>query len=441
MEKADRYCEQIINGSEGSDREPPGKEECMAEAQNRLLNGRALDLTDAQGFVCGRMLAAYGVDVIKIEQPGGDLSRLKAPYIGESVDPDKSIYWNTFNADKRDVTLDLTKEEGRRIFLDMVKSADYVIESYAPGYLESVGLGYSALKEVNPKIVLTSITPFGQNTTRKNWRGGELICSALGATMDNIGDPDRAPLLEPADTNTYYANICAVTASIMAHYHATITGEGDHVDVSIEECAANRNPQGQLSWSFNQKLIGRLGPFNKFGSAKVRTIWECKDGFVNWTMFAGPMGAKPNEALSNWMTEDGLYNPLAEITYWPDFDLSALSEEKLRSWEDAMAVFFKGHTKEEFRIEGAKRRLAATVLDGPDDRYKNHHLAARFFWEDIDCPELGDKKIALGRYFVQANDVDTYVHAKAPFAGQDNEEIFGREFGLDCEALRERGVI
>jgi len=413
----------------------------MNQQSQRLIEGRALDLTGAQGFVCGKMMANYGVDVIKIEPPGGDPSRKKAPYIGGVADPDKSIYWQAFNTDKRGITLDLESETGQKIFLSLVETADFVIESFEPGYLDRLGIGYQDMKKVNPAIVVTSITPFGQKTSRSHYRGGELICSALGATMDNIGDPDRAPLLEPADTNTFYANACALAGTMFANYSRNITGIGEHVDISIEECAANRNPQGQLSWSFNQKLIKRMGPFSKYGAAKVRTIWACKDGFVNWTMFAGPMGAKANEALSKWMTEDGLDNPLSEITDWPTFDLSAVGEEKLARWEAAMAEFFKGHTKEEFRIEGTKRRLAATVLDMPDDLYRNEQLNARGFWKNLEYPEWDNTVVPVANFFMRSSIVNTDTNHRAPHVGEHNEEILHKELGLDLDPLQACGVI
>lgn len=394
-----------------------------------MFGFRALDLTNAQGYVCGKLLANLGVDVIKIERPGGDPDRWRAPYIDGETNPEKSIYWNSFNADKRGITLNLECDEGKELFLQLVKTADFVLESFEPGYMDKLGIGYAKMSEINPRIILTSITPFGQTGSHSHFRGGELICSAMGATMDNIGDPDRAPLLEPADTNTFYANCLALTGTMVAHYARECSGEGQQVDVSIEEAAANRNPQGQVAWAFNRKLIKRMGPFSKYGSAKVRTIWECKDGFVNWTMFAGALGFKANSALCKWMNEDGLENPLNVVEDWKNFDMSAVSAEEMAYWETCMARFFKKHTKEEFRTEGSRRKLAATVLDCPDDLWQNEHLRVREYWKDVEVPGC-DKALPMTNFFLLSSETENYTHTHAPRIGEHNEEIYQTELAL-----------
>jgi crotonobetainyl-CoA:carnitine CoA-transferase CaiB-like acyl-CoA transferase len=127
-----------------------------------LLSGcRALDLTDEKGFSCGKILAAIGVDVIKVERPGGDPSRGIPPFYENVPGPEKSLYWRAFNTDKRGITLNIETKEGQRLFKKLVEKADFVIESFAPGYLESLGLGYEALHLVNPRIIVASVTPFG----------------------------------------------------------------------------------------------------------------------------------------------------------------------------------------------------------------------------------------------------------------------------------------
>jgi benzylsuccinate CoA-transferase BbsE subunit len=123
---------------------------------------RLLDLTDEKGFFCGKAMGDLGADVIKIEKPGGDPSRSRGPFYRDIPDPEKSLYWFAFNANKRGITLDIETADGREIFKELVKKADVVIESFAPGYMDKLGLGYSVLSQVNPGIIMTSISGFGQ---------------------------------------------------------------------------------------------------------------------------------------------------------------------------------------------------------------------------------------------------------------------------------------
>jgi crotonobetainyl-CoA:carnitine CoA-transferase CaiB-like acyl-CoA transferase len=122
---------------------------------------RILDLTNERGFICGKVLADLGADVIKIEKPGGDQARSLGPFYHDIPDPEKSLYWFAFNTNKRGITLDIEKKDGQEIFKRLIKSADIVIESFDPGYMDKLGIGYSSLSQINPRMT-TSITGLGR---------------------------------------------------------------------------------------------------------------------------------------------------------------------------------------------------------------------------------------------------------------------------------------
>ena len=156
---------------------------------------RALDLTDEKGLICGKVLADMGADVIKVEKPGGDPARRIGPFYHDDPDPEKSRSWFAFNANKRGITLDIETADGKEIFNRLVKTADLVIESFDPGYMESLGLGYPDLEKINPLIILVSITPFGQSGpyVDQGYKVNDMIAWALGGTLYITGDPDRPP--------------------------------------------------------------------------------------------------------------------------------------------------------------------------------------------------------------------------------------------------------
>ena len=121
---------------------------------------RVLDLTDDKGLLCGKILADLGADVIKIEKPGGDSSRNRGPFWQDTPHPERSLYWWAYNLNKRSITLNIETSDGQEIFKRLVKTADFVIESFRVGYMDKLGLSYSALCEINPKIIMTSIDSF-----------------------------------------------------------------------------------------------------------------------------------------------------------------------------------------------------------------------------------------------------------------------------------------
>ena len=161
----------------------------MESGKGILGSYRVLDLTDAKGFLCGKILADLGADVIKIEKPGGDSSRSLGPFYHEIQDPEKNLYWFAYNLNKRGITLNIESEKGRQIFIRLAQKADFIIEAFSPGYLDNLGLGYSKLSQINPRIILTSITPYGQTGPYKNYEASDIDVMAMGGLMYITGNP------------------------------------------------------------------------------------------------------------------------------------------------------------------------------------------------------------------------------------------------------------
>ena len=416
----------------------------MNEKPDGLLSGfRALDLTNEQGFACGKILAALGVDTIKIEQPGGDPARNIPPFLGDTHDPQKSLYWQAFNTDKRGITLNLKTARGQDLFKRLVKEADFVLESFSPGSLDAIGIGYEVLNQLNPRIIVTSITPFGQKGPHSGYKGSELIIAAMGGVMDNTGDPDRAPLKESLDACYFHGNVAAAVGTVMAHYFRQTTDEGQQVDVSLHEVAASRDAVNLIQWDFDKYLIKRSGPKTRYGGATVQTVWPCKDGYLSWTMFAGLIGADTNRALSNWMDDEGEPNPLREVTDWKALDLPTMPRETIDRFEAAIGAFFLKRTKKEIREEGRRRKVNAAVLDGPDEILENVQLKARNYFRELRYPEWG-KKLNYPGYFFLCSETENFIRRRAPFIGEHNVEIYTNELGLplaEIEALKSSGVI
>jgi len=155
---------------------------------------RIIDLTDEKGLICAKILGDLGADVIKIERPGGDPVRNIGPFFHDEPDPEKSLLWFALNTSKRGITLNIESAEGQEIFMSLVKTANVVVESFSPGYMESLGLGYQDLEKVRPGIIMVSISPFGQTGAYRDYKTSDIVAWAMGGEMEGWGDPDRPPV-------------------------------------------------------------------------------------------------------------------------------------------------------------------------------------------------------------------------------------------------------
>ncbi|MBF8264423.1 MAG: CoA transferase, partial [Dehalococcoidia bacterium] len=218
----------------------------MTDTTNSPLEGyRILDLTDEKGFMAGKVLSDLGAEVILVEPPGGKPARYRQVYGGKGASAlherslrytrQDSVYWLAFNTGKRSVTLDLSKPKDRESFLTLAGTADAVIESFAPGWLAGLGIGYDSLSVTNPALVLISVTPFGQSGPYKSFQASDLVSMAMGGLMHITGDPDRPPLRIGVPQSYLHAGMHAAIGTLIALQARERLGVGQWVDVSIHE--------------------------------------------------------------------------------------------------------------------------------------------------------------------------------------------------------------
>jgi crotonobetainyl-CoA:carnitine CoA-transferase CaiB-like acyl-CoA transferase len=355
----------------------------------KFLNGfTALDLTSPLAGHCSRMLASFGVDVTHIDPPGTQLRTLS-----------EQIAWRTARHDQKCVVLDLENDGDRARFIELVRNVDFVVESFVPGYLDNLNLGYAGLAEINPRIILTSITPFGQKGPHAKFKGGELVCSAMSGVLITTGDPDRPPVKEALDANYFHGAAGALLGTMIAHFDRQRTGLGQHVDLSIQEAGVSRNTNNLLLWQFDKRIVSRGGAFLRFGRATIRAIWTLKDGFAFWSMATGRFGAPANTALCDWMNELGYPNPMREVD-WSKYDRATLDADTRKTWEAAIAKFFADRTRAEIGSEGMRRGINAAPASEPADLLTHPQLIDRQLFVGTGWPE-SERSIAIPRYFVR----------------------------------------
>ena len=412
-----------------------------------LSGNRALDVTDYKGWLSGRILADLGVDVIKVEPPGGDSGRSQGPFYGGEVNPERSLSWFAYNLGKRGITLNLEAIEGREIFKRLARNADFVLESFPPGHMEKLGLDYNVLHEINPKIILASISPFGQSGPYRDYKASDIVAMAMGGFMYVTGDPDRPPLRISFPLAYALASAQAALGSLIAFHHRQNTGRGQYVEVSTQESIVNTLANVLATWELNGIVTRRVGALFFRGGlgqeAHQRVIWPCRDGAVAFMAMGGRAGARSNRALVKWMEEEEMANDFLRGIDWDAFDTVTLSKEFHRKVEEPIARFFKAHTRQQLH-EGARRRgIFLQLVATPKDIIESQQLGERDFWVDVLHPELG-KAIRYPGSFAKASESPLRLGSRAPLVGEHNADIYQGELGLLPEELgdlKARGVI
>jgi crotonobetainyl-CoA:carnitine CoA-transferase CaiB-like acyl-CoA transferase len=411
----------------------------------RMLEGcRALDLTDEKGFLCGKLLADLGVDVIKVEKPGGDPSRRLGPFWHDVPDPEKSLYWFSYNSDKRGITLDVETKDGRQIFKELVKRSDFVIESFRPGYLDSLGLGYASLSEIKKDIIVTSITAFGQAGPYSTYQGPDLVAMGMSGELFLTGDSDRPPVNIGVPQACLHAGADAAVGTMIAYHHRRKTGEGQQVDVSLQQSTAWFLATTVPYWEIDKVMLSRVGTFRSGSSNGTvqRQVWPCRDGYLFFFMIGGQQGAKTCRQLVRWMDDEGTSDAFLSTFEWERFDMATATQELIDKISKPIAQFFATKTKKEALDAAISRNISVCPLLGMQDILSDPHLAYRGFWSQMEYPEL-NTTIPYPKQYVNSSENETASRFRAPLIGQNNCEVYG-ELGFSSQklvALKEAGVI
>jgi crotonobetainyl-CoA:carnitine CoA-transferase CaiB-like acyl-CoA transferase len=368
-----------------------------------ILSGyRVLDLTDDKARLCPRYLADMGAEVIRIEEPGEN----------------SKFRWQDLG--KRSVTLNIELEAGREVLKRLVKTADVLVESYPPGYLEKLGLGYPDLSKINPRLIMASVTAFGQTGPYRDYKSSDLVASALGGQLYLSGEPDLAPL-KPFGAQSYYlASILAAIGVLLALVRRHSSGRGQHLDISLPECVASALDHALVRYFYQGEVAKRQGGLHWNGAFNV---FPARDGYVLLSLFY------QWPTLVEWLTSEGMAEDLTDDK-WRDRDYRL---QHIGHVIEVLGRWAKSHSVAELVEKGQSMRFPWAEVASIPGLLASPQLKERGFWVDVEDPDKGKKYKFPGAPCILSRS-PWKMGNRAPRTGEHNREIY-RGLGLSEEEI------
>lgn len=395
-------------------------------SKNALKNLKVIDLSHyITGPYCTKILASLGAEIIKVERrDSGDPTRRLGPFPDDIPDPEKSGLYLYLNGLKKSITLDLKSDVGRKILKDLIRDANVLVENFEPRVMPSLGLDYETLEKINPRLVMTSISNYGQTGPYRDYKAQEINLVASAALMYITGDPDKEPLKEAGATAQYTAGANAAAATLAAVYGQKLQGIGQHIDISIMECLTTLL-QYVLTYSRSGLNLIRNGPYsranNYIGGAGDNGVYPCKDGYIG-VIFSGA-------------DEIHLGTALTGIDEFSDEDIGymgfgkCVEDEKLNN---LLEKAFVNREKDEVYRSAQDMRLFWGAVRDIGEVFHNKHYRERGFWVQTKHPVVGSYTIPRLPFIMSETQTDV---GRAPLLGEDNEEIYCDQLGYSKEEL------
>jgi benzylsuccinate CoA-transferase BbsE subunit len=314
---------------------------------------RVLDLTDDKGRLCCRCLAGMGAEVIRIEKPS---------QCGE-------FHWEDLG--KRRLTLDIELKQGQKLFRRLLKTADVLVESQPPGHLEALGLGYSELNKINPRLIMASITPFGQSGPYSGYKSSDIVASAMGGQLYVNGEPEKPPLKTFGNQSYYLASLFAAIGVMLAFFSRHASGKGQHIDISLQECAAAALDHVLPRYFYRGEVAKRWGSLHWNGAFRV---FPAQDGYILLSLFY------QWQTLVEWLDSEGMAEDLTDAKWLGrEYRLGHIDHiiEVLERWT-------KSRTVAELVAKGQLMRFPWAGVASKEQLLASPQLKERGFWNEVE---------------------------------------------------------
>jgi len=397
--------------------------------EQALSGVKVLDLTHyIAGPYCTKLLADYGAEVIKIERPGiGDGARRTGPFFSDDPHPEKSGLFLYLNTNKLGITLNLKSDTGVKIFKELAEDTDILVENFRPGVMERLGLSYQTLEAINPRLVMVSISNFGQNGPYRDFAATEIVADAMGGWMSIIGDPEREPLKPGGNQAQFVAGLFGAIAAMTAFYNQETSGIGQSIDISIMDAVLYIQMNITSNYSYTGQIPKRIG---NLVLPPPGSILPCKDGYIG----AIAVTNEQWQTLCEWMGMPELVND-------PRFLTGGDRAENIDELNAILISWLIEHDQDELLREAQKRKLPFGVPASAKMLLESRHLNERGYFVTVDHPLTGN--ICYPGAQVKMDDLP-YKLNRAPFLGEHNEIVYCGRLNFskaDMVRLKEQGVI
>ena len=392
-----------------------------------------LDLTGGRGDLASMLLGDMGATVIKVEPPGGAAGRSEPPFIDGGLESERSLPFFAFNRNKQGITLDLEVEAGRNALTGLVKTADFLFESGQPATLDSLGLGFDALKEINPKIVHVAISAYGWDGPYADYPASDLTIAAMGGPMSLQGVPERAPVRISVPQVWLHAGAEAATAALTAHALMLRTGEAQFVDVSAQTAMMATMLQGVSAHAIQGFDYIRGGSLLPLGQVTLQIVFDCADGYIV-LIPSGPTLA----VMVPWFVEDGLVpESWIDGEEWPTYHMRLLQGQpisySLEEVLEAITKYVAKYTKNHLLERGLREGVALAPVNDMADLTGFQHLEERGYWLPAPLPN-GMETRAPG-VVARMSETPMSVRSWAPALGEHNRQVLNTMLGLNDEEI------
>lgn len=400
-------------------------------APGPLAGLRVLELADEKGQLCGKLLADLGADVIKIEPPGGEATRRIGPFLDGVPHPDRSLHFWHYNTSKRGITLALETADGRRLFYRLAAEADVILETFKPGHLASLGLGYEALRAGNGGLVMCALTPFGQTGPWRDYQTSDLLHMAAGGEMASCGydedDVPGAPPIAPGGGNawamgSHFAYIAVMAALVFRQ----MSGQGQYIDASVHEACALTTESAIANYVYRGETLLRQTGRHHAASPGPRTQFLAKDGTYVCALVAGRLNPKYVLELADLFEALGYPHDLRDAKYQ---DATVIAASQSHIIDGLVAGFIASLPAETVYHAAQERGFTWASVRAPEQLLEDEHLKDRGFWKTVEHPELGRSFLYPGEAAIY-NGTPWRISRRAPLVGEHNVEIYCDELGL-----------
>jgi crotonobetainyl-CoA:carnitine CoA-transferase CaiB-like acyl-CoA transferase len=394
-----------------------------------------IDLTHyIAGPYCTKLLADYGARVIKIERPdGGDPCRALGPFPGDLPHPEKSGLFLHLNTNKESVTLNLQTLRGRQLLFRLVAQADVVVENFHPRVLPALGLDYEHLRRVNPRLVMTSISNFGQTGPYRDWRAEDFTLYAMGGEMYTSGATGREPLKQAHGLTLYQGGAMAATATLTGVFGVRRSGEGQHIDLALFETQAGSMDRRLTSLVAYQYTGDNPGPEDPRPVGILPSgIFPCKDGYVDI------------RCTMRWWDRLVAMMDMPELNNDPRFNTEAarLNRDHREPFLHIFHAWLMQHTRQEIMAKARRTRMPGTAVNLPAEVLSDPHFVARETFVTVQHPVAGSWQLPGAPFRTQRT--PWQLRRPAPLLGEHTATVLHELLQLSAthlEDLRQAQVI